>query len=127
MQCPEKIQPGITYDLQNGNVLLPPQILLHFGSHRREQIVGIHNDVYERVDEAQQGAMAAGKVLHADERAHGHQCVMIQMQERDLTLLLAQHKEHGVQQFADLGNVVKPHGAGHLQKAELLETCIYHI
>lgn len=64
--------------------------------------------------------MAAGKVLHADERAHGHQCVMIQMQERDLTLLLAQHKEHGVQQFADLGNVVKPHGAGHLQKARTL-------
>jgi len=67
------------------------------------------------VDEAQQGSMSAGKVLDSNEGTHRHQGVVVQMEERDLTLLLAQHKEHGVQQLGDLGNVVQPHGTSHLK------------
>lgn len=43
--------------------------------------------------------MSARIVLGAAPRYHRHNRVMVQMQERDLTLLLAQHKEHSVQQL----------------------------
>lgn len=42
-----------TYNLQNGNVFLPPQVLLYFGTHSREQVIGVHDDVYKRVNEAE--------------------------------------------------------------------------
>lgn len=111
----------IAYNLQNCDILLPPQILLNLGAHGRQQIIGIHDDVNEGVDEAQQSAMTTGKVLDANEGAHWHQCVMIQVQKRNLTLLLAQHKEHRVQQLTDLGNIIKPNSAGHLETEERVD------
>jgi len=70
--------------------------------------------VDEGVNESQKGSMATGKVLDPNEGTHGHQSVVVQVEEGDLALFLAQHKEHGVQQLRDLGNVVQPHGTSHL-------------
>lgn len=48
---------GSTYDLQDSDVLLPPQVFLYFRSHGGQQVVGIHNDVDEGVDESEQGSV----------------------------------------------------------------------
>lgn len=35
--------------LQQRQIFLPPQILLHFGSHCGQHIVRVHDDVHERI------------------------------------------------------------------------------
>lgn len=99
------------YHLQVGDVLLPPQILLHLRSEGGEEVVGVHDDVHERVDPANEGAMSAGIVLGGAPADHGHHSVMIHMQERHLTIVLAQHKEDRVEQFGYLGQIVNIHYA----------------
>lgn len=102
---------SMAYHLQVGDVLLPPQILLHLRSEGGEEVVGVHDDVHERVDPANEGAMSAGIVLGGAPADHGHDSVMIHMQERHLTIVLAQHKEDRVEQFGYLGQIVNIHHA----------------
>lgn len=72
--------------------------------HCAEQIVRVHDRVDQRVGQHQDGAVAAGREAHANVADQAHQRVMVQVQERDVALLLAQHKEHRV------------HVVGHLQQ-----------
>lgn len=58
------------------------------------------------------------EILDADKTAYWHQCVMIEMQEWDLILLLSQYEEHSVKQFGDFAHIVQPYGSGHLEKNE---------
>lgn len=102
---------SMAYHLQVGDVLLPPQILLHLRSEGGEEVVGVHDDVHERVDPANEGAMSARIVLGGAPADHGHDSVMIDMQERHLTIVLAQHKEDRVEQFGYLGQIVNIHNA----------------
>lgn len=50
-----------SYNLHHGKVALPPEVLLHFGSHRSQHVVSVHAHVDERVDDAQQSSMATWK------------------------------------------------------------------
>lgn len=62
--------------------------------------------MHERVDPADEGAVAAGIVLAGAPADHGHHGVVVHMQEGHLAVVLAQHKEDGVQQLGDLGQIV---------------------
>jgi len=62
--------------------------------------------VHEGVDPANEGAMSAGIVLAGAPADHGHHRVMVDMQEGHLSVILAQHKENGVQQLGNLGQIV---------------------
>ena len=45
--------------LKGGEVSLPPQVLLHLGSERCEEIVGVHDDVDQGVEGAAEGLVAS--------------------------------------------------------------------
>lgn len=92
--------------MQVGDVLLPPEILLHLWSEGRQEVVGVHDDVHKGVDPANEGAVAARIVLGGAPADHGHDCVMIDVQECHLAIVLTQHKEDRVQQLGDLGQIV---------------------
>ena len=45
--------------LEGGHVLLPPDVLLVLRSHRGQHVVGVHEDVDESVEQAEESCMAA--------------------------------------------------------------------
>lgn len=94
---------SITHHLQVGDPMLPPQVLLELWSHSREHVVEVHHDVHERVDNADECSMSTREVFCAAPRDHGHDGVMVQMQERYLVVLLSQHKEDRIEQFREFG------------------------
>lgn len=81
------------HHLQGGQVFLPPEESLVLGSHRRKQIVRVHDNVHESVEEAEEGAVTSGGELNAEPHGHGHAAVMDHVQCGHLTRFLAQHKE----------------------------------
>ena len=58
---------------------------------------------------------SSGKPLGPNPPEEHHGAVMVDMEERDLTVLLPQDEEHSVQQLNNLGEVVPPHHSRHLQ------------
>lgn len=66
--------------LQDGEILLPPQIFLYFGSHGRQHIIGVHDDVHKGVEEAKERRMTAGCKFNAPPYGHGHNAMMDDMQ-----------------------------------------------
>lgn len=44
--------------LESGQVLLPPDVLLVFRAHRRHHVVKVHDNVNERVQHGEEGAVA---------------------------------------------------------------------
>lgn len=85
------------YHLQGGDVLLPPDVLLEAGSHGSQHVVGVHDDVHEGVDDADERAMSPGVVLSGSPGHHGHHGVMVHVQEGNLAFLFAQDEEHSIQ------------------------------
>lgn len=80
--------------LERGQVLLPPQVLLELRSHCGEQVVRVHDDVHEGVQQAEERAVAARSELHAEPDGHGHAAVVDDVQRGHLARLFPQHKEH---------------------------------
>jgi len=85
------------YDLYNSQVLFPPEILLHMRPECGQHVVGVHEDVNEGVDDAKESRMTASNELHTDPTADRHHRMMVEMQERDLSIFLAQNEEHRIQ------------------------------
>lgn len=100
-------------ELQGSDVLLPPEVLLPLVAQRCQGVVAVHDDVHEGVDGANEGAMTPGVVLGGPPGYHGHDCVVVHVQERDLVVLLAQDEEDRVEQFTDLGEEVDVHAPGY--------------
>lgn len=65
----------------------------------------------ERVHEADCDALLAERVLEVVVGPEHHYRVVVDVQEGDLVLVLAQHEEHRVQEFNDFRNVI-PIGTG---------------
>lgn len=105
----------MTYDLGECQVLFPPQVLLVLRTHRCHHVVSVHQHVDEGVDQSKKGSMAASKVFGANKSTDGHQRVMVDMKEGDLTLILTQDEEDSVQELDYLAHVITPHGTGHLK------------
>lgn len=104
-----------SYHLQVGDVFLPPQVFLHLRTKRRQEVVGVHNDVHEGVNTADECAMASREVLGSAPRDEWHHGVVVNMQECHLTFVLAQHEEYGVQKLGDFGDKVHVHTTGFLK------------
>lgn len=82
-----------TYELQLGDVLLPPDALLVLLVPGREQIVGVHDHVDETVERPEKDAVAAGNELGADPRQEGHSEMVVDVQECHLVVFLAEYEE----------------------------------
>lgn len=56
-----RLETGFTshaaYHLQSGQVLLPPEVFLVLRTHGGEHVVGVHHDVDEGVEQAEEGAV----------------------------------------------------------------------
>lgn len=66
--------------LQGGEVLLPPEVLLELGSEGGEQVVRVHHNVDEGVEQSEEGAVATGSELDAEPHGHGHASVVNDVQ-----------------------------------------------
>lgn len=90
-----------TYNLHLCNVLFPPDISLVLRTESRHQVVRIHHDVYDGIDEAGEDGMAAGQPFGTHPRQHHHAGVMVHMQKGYLSILFAQNKKYGVGQIGN--------------------------
>jgi len=57
-------------------------------SHGSHHVVEVHDNVNKGVDNSNEGAMTPRVVLSASPRDHRHHCVVIHVQECNLSLLL---------------------------------------
>lgn len=48
-----------THHLQSGKILLPPEVLLHLRTEGSEKIIGVHHDVNEGVEHAEERRVTA--------------------------------------------------------------------
>ena len=83
----------MSYHLEGGEVFLPPDELLVLGSHGGDHVIKVHDDVDERVEQAEEGRVTAGSEANAEPHAHRHDTVVHHVQQRDVLLFLAQHEE----------------------------------
>lgn len=97
--------------LQSRQIFFPPEELLHLRSQCTQQIVRVHDNMHKRVHEANGDALFPECVLQVVVCPKHHYRMMVDVQKSHLVLVLAQHKEHGVQKFSDFRNVI-PIGAG---------------
>lgn len=94
--------------LQGGEVPLPPEVLLELGSEGREQVVRVHHDVDECVEQTEEGTVATWSELDAEPHGHGHASVMNDVQRRHLTSFFTHHKEERIEELCELREVVPP-------------------
>jgi len=90
-------------ELNDSDVLLPPQIALRIAIERRLIVVAVHHDVHDDVEEAHKEPMTTVSVvvqIHKAEVQHVH--VMEDVQKGYLAILLSQHKEDRLQQIEQL-------------------------
>ena len=91
-----------THDLHLRYVFLPPNVVLVLWIVDRYQVVAIHDDVHDWIDETGENWMAAAKEFASVPGQQDHTAMMVDVQKGDLIVLLAQHKENGVQQIKHL-------------------------
>lgn len=94
--------------LNYGQVLFPPQILLHVGSKGGQAIVTIHQYMDTRVYGRTKERLATGDPFDANPPQNEHGAVVVDVQEADLVKLLPHDEEHCVQKLHPLGDVVPP-------------------
>ena len=72
------------------------------------------------IEQAKEGhARRVAAALQADVPKKRHYCVVVEVQKGEVIVLLAQHKEDGVQQVEELGHPVPP---GHAKLPQRLRT-----
>lgn len=80
--------------LEGGQVLFPPQEPLVSGAEGGDQVIGVHDDVDEGVEEAEEGGVAAWGEFHAEPHGHRHHSVVDNVQGGELVVLFPHHEEY---------------------------------
>lgn len=96
------------YHLEGGEVLLPPDVLLVFRTHRSHHVVEVHHDVDERVQKSKERAVTTWRKLEPEPHGHGHDAVVYHMQRGHVLVFLPQHEEKRVHELRKLAKVVPP-------------------
>merc|ERR1712241_292033 len=68
-------------DLEPGEVLLPPQVLLHLGPEAGQEVVAVHEDVDVTVQCGSKHAVAARSKVGHDPSHHDHGTVVVDVKE----------------------------------------------
>ena len=89
--------------LHGGQIRPPGSVLDAYGS---EPVVRVHEDVDPAVEQSGKIYVARGVELRSEAGDHCDRRMMVNVQERDLTIRLAQHEEERVQKFPVLLVVV---------------------
>ena len=90
-------------NLDGGQILFPPDETLVARSHGSHQVIKIHNDVDESVEERAKQSVSARHVLDAQPKEDGHQSVVHHMQRGDLIVFLSQNEENCIEKVDKLG------------------------
>lgn len=85
--CREQIKTK-TYHLEGSQVLLPPDVFAHNGTHRSQHVVGIHDNMDEGVEKAKEGGVSTGREFDAEPNGHRHHAVVDHVQGRYVVELL---------------------------------------
>jgi hypothetical protein len=124
--------------LQDCDVFLPPQVFMHYWSHRGEHVVGVHHDVDARVEETEECRVATGHELDAppdcddDEivnqlclqlelTAEWHDAMVDHVKGRHLIISFAHHEEYCVEELCELAEEVPPATSCHLHNRKCLK------
>ncbi len=102
---------GELRQLQHREVLLPPEVGPHGRAEGREEVVEVHDNMDEGVEEAAEGLVSAGREAGQLPGDEGHDGVVDDVQVGDVAVLLARHEEQRVDHLGVLGDV-EPPGAG---------------
>lgn len=96
--------------LQLRQIPLPLEVGTHLWSERRQQVVGVHDDVDEGVGEPAERHVSTGGQLEEQPRGQRHRRVMVHVESADVRVLLPQDEEQGVQPVHVLAQVVGVRG-----------------
>lgn len=83
----------ITYHLDSGQVLLPPQVLVILGPKCCQEVVAVHDDVDEGVQKTEESGVTAWGELHSKPHRHRHDTMMDYVQGGHMVVFLSQYEE----------------------------------
>lgn len=89
------------HHLKNSQVFFPPQILLHFWSHRGEHIVRVHHNVDKCIQEAKERTVTARREFNAPPNGNGHNSMVNDMQCGHLIISFSHYEEDCVKEFCE--------------------------
>lgn len=87
--------------LQNGEIFLPPQIFLYFGSHSGQHVIGVHDDVHEGIQETEESRVTTRCEFNTPPNGDRHNAMMYNMQCGYLIISFAHHKEERIEEFCE--------------------------
>lgn len=64
------------HHLERGEVFLPPNILLVFGTHRSDHVIEVHHNVDKGIEQSKESAVAARGKFHSHPDGEWHASVM---------------------------------------------------
>lgn len=90
------------YQLDGGEVLLPPQVLLVVGAHGSQTVVRVHDDMDHTVEKGMECSHTTSCKPNSEPPGERHDGVMVHMQKRHLAVLFPEHEEDRVQHLNEL-------------------------
>ena len=106
--------------LHRCQMLLPPNVLLVFGSHGGNQVISVHNNMHRGIEEAEEGAVTTRGEFHTPPNSSRHDTVVNDVQCRDLIIFLTQNEEDSVEKLGELAEIIPPAKMGHYQLIRII-------
>lgn len=123
--------------LEDGQVLFPPQVLLHLWPHGGKHVISVHHNVNSGVEESEERWVAARGEFNAppdcegennDEivkgnakgismtlTTEGHDAVMYHMERWHLIISLSHYEKECIEKLGELAEIIPPRSVSHLQ------------
>jgi len=104
-------------ELDSGHPGFPPKILLVLGSHGRDAIVEIHDNMDKRIDSGKEGTVTTWHNFDAKPGGQRNSKMMEDMKECDLRIFLSHDKHESVTEFNKFDEpeqVGSPDNPGHI-------------
>lgn len=81
------------HQLQGGQVLLPPQILLHVRANGSQAIVRVHDNMDERVNKTNEERLSSGYIFDSCPPVEDHGAVVVDVEKCQLAVLFPQNEK----------------------------------
>lgn len=96
------------HDLNLREVPLPPHVRPCRRPQQGQEVVSVHDDMHEAVDDQAQDGMSVGPMSHSVPAHEHHHDMVTHVEEGDVGVLLPKHEEDGVQEVAEPHKHVPP-------------------
>lgn len=95
------------HQLENGDPVFPPKVLLHVRSKSSQGVVGVHHRVDKGVDEGNKSVVGVSGKLEEDVTPEGHHCVVEDVKSSYVGVLFSKDKVNCVQKVNVLADVIR--------------------